>query len=576
MNLRYEVVQAMEARGGRILCAELAELFREELNKSSESRRAFKKIVASVALIEIGEDKRRYLVLKELVGNKENILAEKKSETPISDKNNDDDAPRSSNTSVGETHNPVQKLSTHPYSTYTSNEPWLWWMASLECRHVEMARLLGLNPKLINWNNPVDGTAVHYAGKFGNLTCLKLLIRQYHASVNVRNRGQTPLHLAVLHSQATAIRALVKDYGADTDVRDFSGRLPVFYLSDELRSEFEDFLTPSRIRRTRTYLEMLIPSMSKPEVGTSRDSSIIRFPTPYPSEFRRPIPVRCNQRTYDFVSVLHSPTRAGPSVRRTSTLKPGNDGLSRRTSVLMDLLRSATSVIHDGRSTGDVNAVESNGISSTCTSKHLSLLREKESKMPGLSETNSFDSSGSSESGSLVSQHISLKYGCPLSRSDLSLPVPASHLLIGRPPPGADARMLNVLLSLLPPPPQEFLDSDSKRPTNKHYKTFKPRRSSSSHLSNDLSGWTDNEHSGKVHRHFSFSRSAAVAETDMYGLFTRMHKAVQRKRSTKSLSYDPDPAIRGSHDRSFPSNRLPISFRSLSGSLSLNHSSAHT
>ncbi|CAL8100240.1 unnamed protein product [Calicophoron daubneyi] len=95
MNLRYEVVQAMEARGGRILCAELAELFREELNKSSESRRAFKKIVASVALIEIGEDKRRYLVLKELVGNKENILAEKKSETPISDKNNDDDAPRS-------------------------------------------------------------------------------------------------------------------------------------------------------------------------------------------------------------------------------------------------------------------------------------------------------------------------------------------------------------------------------------------------------------------------------------------------------------------------------------------------
>ncbi|VDP87133.1 unnamed protein product [Echinostoma caproni] len=38
------------------------------------------------------------------------------------------------------------------YSTYTSNEPRQWWLASLDCRHADMARLLGLNPKLVDWH----------------------------------------------------------------------------------------------------------------------------------------------------------------------------------------------------------------------------------------------------------------------------------------------------------------------------------------------------------------------------------------------------------------------------------------
>ncbi|XP_018654435.1 hypothetical protein Smp_130660 [Schistosoma mansoni] len=69
------------------------------------------------------------------------------------------------------------------YSTFTSNETRLWWMAVIDCRVADMKRLLGINPKLANW-----ATALHYAAKFGNINCMKLLINQYHANVNIRSR----------------------------------------------------------------------------------------------------------------------------------------------------------------------------------------------------------------------------------------------------------------------------------------------------------------------------------------------------------------------------------------------------
>ncbi|OON20056.1 hypothetical protein X801_04065, partial [Opisthorchis viverrini] len=68
------------------------------------------------------------------------------------------------------------------YSTYTGSEPRQWWIASAECRQADMSRLLGLNPKLVNWN-----TALHYASKYSSAQCMRLLLDQYKANVNARS-----------------------------------------------------------------------------------------------------------------------------------------------------------------------------------------------------------------------------------------------------------------------------------------------------------------------------------------------------------------------------------------------------
>ncbi|KAM9332828.1 ankyrin repeat domain-containing protein SOWAHA [Pholidichthys leucotaenia] len=79
-------------------------------------------------------------------------------------------------------------------------------------------------------------TALHWAAKCGNRDMLVKIMevsRQGEAGVDVNAKthgGYTPLHIAAQHEQECIIRILVRDYGADANVRDNCGKKAYHYL----------------------------------------------------------------------------------------------------------------------------------------------------------------------------------------------------------------------------------------------------------------------------------------------------------------------------------------------------------
>ncbi|KAF6774329.1 hypothetical protein AHF37_06060 [Paragonimus kellicotti] len=238
----------------------------------TESKRAFKKAVSAVAVIEQGEvDKRRYLILKEVAKNKENIANNSKSvisqstQTLTSRLMSTTPSKLKTSKATAAQRSPqvncvdVQKVSfaRKSYSTYTSNEPRRWWLACSECRHADMARLLGLNSKLVNWSVssirihlllPLSLRVTHYQlpsqpsgwGKF--VVCLLLCFWLLSAWTTSRNpirsstfpssvcisygikpaacaHQWTALHYAAKVSNTQCMRFLLKQYNANVDAR---------------------------------------------------------------------------------------------------------------------------------------------------------------------------------------------------------------------------------------------------------------------------------------------------------------------------------------------------------------------
>ncbi|CAH8630062.1 unnamed protein product [Schistosoma margrebowiei] len=282
INARSRLVQAFNDFGGRVSGEQILKFIKDDELLSRETRYSIKKLITSIAVVEYGSDKKRYLVLKDLARDKENLACNmcQSTQTTTSESSENQNVPKSTIISSQESQStklpvahktppsspqlvPTTAITTPAtsvnvaavrpsvYSTFTSNETRLWWMAVIDCRVADMKRLLGINPKLTNW-----ATALHYAAKFGNINCLKLLINQYHANVNTRSRGRTPLHIAVVHSQRVVIRALVDDFKADPTLMDFSGYFPYMLLENNLKTEYEPFLTHGRLQRIRTALEL--------------------------------------------------------------------------------------------------------------------------------------------------------------------------------------------------------------------------------------------------------------------------------------------------------------------------------
>ncbi|CAH8559734.1 unnamed protein product [Schistosoma turkestanicum] len=219
MDARSRLVRAFNDYGGRVSSEQILKFIKEDELLKQEPRYSVKKLIASIAVVEYDLDKMRYLVLKDLVRDKENLTSNKMCQstqtTTTSQPPDNQNMPKSilSSQESQSIKSPVPNRSAPPqlvpdtattiptsdasdatvrppvYSTFTSNETRLWWMAVIDCRLADMKRLLGLNPKLASWADPVNGwTALHYAAKFGNINCLKLLINQYHANVNTRSR----------------------------------------------------------------------------------------------------------------------------------------------------------------------------------------------------------------------------------------------------------------------------------------------------------------------------------------------------------------------------------------------------
>jgi len=109
-----------------------------------------------------------------------------------------------------------------------------WTIKSAYSDYQAMSKLLLTNPSLAGRRDFLSGyTALHWAAKNGVDDVVKLLFGSKEPpNVNARSHGgYTPLHIATIHGQDSVVRLLVEVYGANPNVRDYSGRKPKHYFA---------------------------------------------------------------------------------------------------------------------------------------------------------------------------------------------------------------------------------------------------------------------------------------------------------------------------------------------------------
>ncbi|KAK1784064.1 hypothetical protein P4O66_004326, partial [Electrophorus voltai] len=101
----------------------------------------------------------------------------------------------------------------------------------------QICQLLLQDIKLAEKRNFISGfTVLHWAAKQGNSEIVRkiLLLSQQGGpgvDVNIKSYdGYTPLHMAAIHSHESVLSVLVRDYGANCNIRDNSGKKPYQYL----------------------------------------------------------------------------------------------------------------------------------------------------------------------------------------------------------------------------------------------------------------------------------------------------------------------------------------------------------
>ncbi|CAH8868693.1 unnamed protein product [Trichobilharzia szidati] len=571
MDSRSKLVQAFNDYGGRVSSEQLLKFIKEDSELSQEPRSCIKRIVGSIAVIEYGSDRKRYLVLKDLVRDKENLVCNtvcQSTQTSTSQVVGRPMCKVSSEISRPQERPVLQRptssvsLSTkasHMYSTYTGSETRLWWLAAVDCRLGDMKRLLGLNPKLANWS------------------------------------GRTPLHIAAVHSQRAIIRVLIEDYRADRSIMDYSGYYPYMLLSDDLKSEFEPILTYGQLQRIRSALNILkrkpvagdcasIPTNSCNKKNDSAEQSSVEFKCP-----TRP-PIR-SRRIESFKGDISSFSPTHSSLNRTSTLKPLNQNgavtVRRRPSVFVDILKSAVDAAQNWSPscspTKSVSERESDGqeqhkdspnesapnSSSSSNDAHARLvqrldsmisLRYERQKLPSWRlndssascDVGSLDSSGSSECDLSVmnfpsrkSYTIDYRSSTPNSKSSNQ----------------SSDRRLQLLLSLLPAPPpppattSSLLKKEGEEGKSRKYSISSFSKRLSRNLRRSLSNSSDIYPTSPSHqREFhslphgyhsssptvctsrkSLSATASLAEADVRQLLSsKFYSLVKRKASSIS------------------------------------------
>jgi ankyrin repeat protein len=101
---------------------------------------------------------------------------------------------------------------------------------------------------------------LHWMAKYGNDAMVHLLIGRYRMNPNIRTRGgYTPLMLAAMHRKENVYNLLLKPYGAEPNLRDYSGKKAEHYLPPEVLDEKEDEDEPdskrkAKIDRSSTFL----------------------------------------------------------------------------------------------------------------------------------------------------------------------------------------------------------------------------------------------------------------------------------------------------------------------------------
>ncbi|KAK2585749.1 hypothetical protein KPH14_010360 [Odynerus spinipes] len=87
-------------------------------------------------------------------------------------------------------------------------------------------------------------TALHWAAKHGDENIVKMIAgtyRDYIKDVNVTtNGGYTPLHIAMQFDHENVFNLLVQVYGANQEIRDYSGKKARQYLVSQEAAVSQD------------------------------------------------------------------------------------------------------------------------------------------------------------------------------------------------------------------------------------------------------------------------------------------------------------------------------------------------
>lgn len=87
-------------------------------------------------------------------------------------------------------------------------------------------------------------TALHWAAKHGNSKMLRRILEVGEkVDVNIKSHdGYTPLHVAAIHSHESVLNLLVREYGANCNIRDNSGKKAYQYLHKDPSAEVRELL----------------------------------------------------------------------------------------------------------------------------------------------------------------------------------------------------------------------------------------------------------------------------------------------------------------------------------------------
>lgn len=127
--------------------------------------------------------------------------------------------------------------------SFTLHREWLLAVSGGDT--VNILRLLDQDPSLFNAADPVTGfSALHWLAKHGNQKSFVEVVSHAQEkgcpiNVNIRTAigGFTPLCLAAQQGHALLIEVLVKEYKADTSLRDYSGHKAWQYLQADASRE---------------------------------------------------------------------------------------------------------------------------------------------------------------------------------------------------------------------------------------------------------------------------------------------------------------------------------------------------
>ncbi|XP_034533386.1 ankyrin repeat domain-containing protein SOWAHC-like [Notolabrus celidotus] len=124
-----------------------------------------------------------------------------------------------------------------------------WMMCASDGEWGSLFPLLASEPSLVLRKDFITGfTCLHWAAKHGKPELIAMIInfsKQHHVPISVdarSNMGYTPLHVAAMHNHMEVVKLLVGAYGADVEIRDYSGRKACQYLTDSVSVDIRDII----------------------------------------------------------------------------------------------------------------------------------------------------------------------------------------------------------------------------------------------------------------------------------------------------------------------------------------------